>query len=330
MVQELLKIPFTELTIKSYGTMLVVGFMAAAFLMRRLSRRVGIDPVLVTNAALYSLIAGVIGARIFFVLHHPSQFSGSFIQVFAIWSGGLEFLGGVVLAILFLLFYLRYHHLPMRRYLDVMAVGLMMALVFGRIGCMLNGCCYGRPTSLPWGIRFPYGSFSYVSQINPDPARNRSEPHVHVPPEEYADFLLDDGKWHPKPLEELADQQRHEVQHGRYRALPVHPTQLYSSLSALVICGLLYLFWRKALQVRQADPKLKWAREGNTIALMFVLYGVARFGLEAIRDDNPLEYFGMTISQVIGLGLAVLGICLFLLSCLFGREKPAARMGSVA
>ena len=82
MIQELLKIPFTELTVKSYGTMLVLGFMAAALLMRRLSKRVGIDAVLVTNAALYSLIAGVIGARVFFVLHHPDQFSGSLIKVY--------------------------------------------------------------------------------------------------------------------------------------------------------------------------------------------------------------------------------------------------------
>ena len=99
MIQELLKIPFTELTVKSYGTMLVLGFMAAAFLMRRLSRRVGIDPLLVTNAALYTLISGVIGARIFFVLHHLDQFSGSPLEIFAIWGGGLEFLGGVVVGV---------------------------------------------------------------------------------------------------------------------------------------------------------------------------------------------------------------------------------------
>jgi len=94
MIQELLKIPFTELTVKSYGTMLVLGFMAAAFLMRRLSRRVGIDPLLVTNAALYSLISGVIGARIFFVLHHLDQFSGSPLEIFAIWGGGWSFWAG--------------------------------------------------------------------------------------------------------------------------------------------------------------------------------------------------------------------------------------------
>jgi len=321
MIQELLKIPFTELTVKSYGTMLVLGFMAAAFLMRRLSRRVGIDPLLVTNAALYSLISGVIGARIFFVLHHLDQFSGSPLEIFAIWGGGLEFLGGVVLAVVFLLFYLRYHHLPVRRYLDVMAVGLMMALVFGRMGCLLNGCCFGRPTDLPWGIRFPYRSFSWMSQASPDPARNRSEPYIRVPLDEY-EFIDENNNLCFKTLDELTDHQRHEVQEGRYRALRVHPTQLYSSLSALLICGLLYLFWRKALLIRRSGSGARWAREGNTIGLMFVLYGTARFVLEAIRDDNPLEFSGMTISQVMGIALALLGVVLLVL---IASAKPSGR-----
>ena len=330
MIQELFKIPFTELTVKSYGTMMVLGFMMAAFLMRRLSRRVGIDAVLVTNAALYSLIAGVIGARIFFVLHHLDQFSGSPLKVFAIWGGGLEFLGGVVLAVVFLLFYLRRNHLPIRRYLDVMAVGLMMALVFGRMGCFLNGCCFGRPTELPWGIRFPYGSFSYASQINPDPARQRMEPYIPVPSDEYADFFTEQDQWYPKPLDQLTDQQRHEVQKGRYRPLPVHPTQLYSSVSALAICGLLYVFWRKSLQMRRSGSGPRWSREGCTIGLMFVLYGITRFVLEAIRDDNPLEFAGMTISQVIGIGLVVLGIGVFTLFCCMGPEESAVSADSRA
>ena len=138
MYPELLNIPFLHLpSVKSYGTMMVLGFLMALFLMRRLGRRIKLDPILLTNAALYSLIAGIVGARVFYILHHLSQFKDNPLRIFAIWQGGLEFLGGVVLAMVFMLGYLRYHKLPVRRVLDIMAIGLMMALVFGVIAASI-------------------------------------------------------------------------------------------------------------------------------------------------------------------------------------------------
>ena len=82
--------------------MMVIGFLAAVTLIRRLSRDFTPDPQLITNAALYSLIGGVLGARIFFVLHHLSDFKQDPVSVFKIWNGGLELLGGVILAVSFL------------------------------------------------------------------------------------------------------------------------------------------------------------------------------------------------------------------------------------
>ncbi|NIR08113.1 MAG: hypothetical protein GTN82_22050, partial [Candidatus Aminicenantes bacterium] len=91
--------------------------------------------------------------------------------------GGLELLGGVILAILVVFFYLWRHKLPIRRYLDILAIGLLLALAFGRIGCFLNGCCFGKPTDQLWGVRFPYASFAYRSQVSPNLQRNRPEPY---------------------------------------------------------------------------------------------------------------------------------------------------------
>ncbi len=65
MFPELFEIPFTPLTVKSYGLMMVIGFLAAVSLIRHLSRNITPDPQLITNAALYSLIGGVVGARLF-------------------------------------------------------------------------------------------------------------------------------------------------------------------------------------------------------------------------------------------------------------------------
>ena len=311
MYPRLFEIPFLHLTIGTFGPMMVLGFLAALFTMRRLSRRVRLDPAMITNAALYSLIIGVVGARAFFVIHYFDQFRGNLLGVVTTWRGGLEFLGGVVPAIGFLLFYLHHHKLPVRRYLDLMAIGLMMGLAFGRIGCFLNADCFGKPTDLPWGVRFPYGSFVYISQINLDLKRNRPEPHLKLPQAEYLSFYDKHGKWYPKPLEQLTEQQRYEVTKGRYRCLGVHPSQLYSSANALLLCGILYLFWRKSLERTGSDNASKLlSRPGSMVGLMFVLYGFTRFLLEFIRDDNPYELGILTISQILGIVMLVLGVVL--------------------
>jgi len=128
---------------------MVIGFLAAVFLIRRLSRNITPDPQLITNAALYSLIAGIVGARLFYVLHYFDMFQSNPLSVFAIWRGGLELLGGVISAITVIALYLRYHKLPIRRYLDILAIGLMLALVFGRIGCFLMAAASENPPICP-------------------------------------------------------------------------------------------------------------------------------------------------------------------------------------
>ena len=85
MYPELFELPFTHLTIKSYGLMMVIGFLAAVFVIRYLSRNITPDPALITNAALYTLIAGVVGARLFYVVHYYDSFRGDPALIFAIW-----------------------------------------------------------------------------------------------------------------------------------------------------------------------------------------------------------------------------------------------------
>jgi phosphatidylglycerol:prolipoprotein diacylglycerol transferase len=320
---ELFKIPFINLTLPSYGLMLVIGFLAAVFVIRRLSVRLSPDPQFITNAALYSLIAGVAGARLFYVIHYFEKFRDDPLSVFAIWKGGLELLGGVLLAILVIIFYLRRHKLPIRRYLDNLAVGLMLALVFGRIGCFLNGCCFGKPTNLSWGVRFPYGSFAYRSQVSPDPERNRHYPHL-ILPADFFGYRAQDGMWYSdlKPYEFLTPDQKQMVDKGPYRCLPVHPTQLYESANAALCCLVLYLFWRRAQRMEKLKIAGKFlAKQGQVFALMFVLYSITRFFLEFLRDDNPFEFDSLTISQNICIALFILGMSLLVI---FQKMKPDA------
>jgi len=154
----------------------------------------------------------------------------------------------------------------------------------------------------------------YISQINSDPKRHRSEPHLKLPQAEYLSFYDKDGKWYPKPLERLTEQQQYEVTKGRYRCLGVHPSQLYSSANALLLCGILYYFWRKSLERTGSDNASKLlSRPGSMVGLMFVLYGFSRFLLEFIRDDNPYELGILTISQILGIAMLVLGVVLLVI-----------------
>jgi len=316
---ELFEIPFVHLTVKSYGLMMVIGFLACVSLISRLSRDFTANPQHITNAALYALVGGVIGARVFFVLHYFDKFRSNPLEVFAIWQGGLELAGGVFTAIIIILLYIWYNKLPARRYLDVLAIGLMLALVFGRIGCFLNGCCYGKPTGLLWAVRFPYNSFAYISQINPDLERNRPGPQLILPKEEYLDYLGTNGKWYPKRYEDLTVKQRIEVTEGKYRCLPVHPTQLYSSGMAAFWCLMLYLFWRRAKKAELSGNIGRFlTKPGLTFALMFIVYGTTRFFMEYLRDDNPFEFDGLTISQNICIVMVLLGL---ILMAIFNKMK---------
>jgi phosphatidylglycerol---prolipoprotein diacylglyceryl transferase len=331
---ELFKIPFTELSVKSYGLMMVLGFLAAMYIIRRFSRRMGHNAEHITTAALYSLICGVIGARIFYVIHYWDQFRGhGLMQMLAVWKGGLELLGGVVLAILVIAIYLRAKKLPVRKYLDILAMGLMLALALGRIGCFLNGCCFGRPTTCQIGVRFPYDSPAYQSQTKPDIDRNRAEPYFELPAEFFGYVDLqgkwisaseqDKYRWNLKPKKRLTDKQKQQVTKGEYRCLPVHPTQLYSSALAVIVYLILYLFWHWAGKFEKKGRKVPAvANSGGTFALMFILYSICRFFIEFIRDDNPFGANGLTISQNLSIAMFIFGFVLLVIFAIMKPDKP--------
>lgn len=316
---ELFRIPFTDLTVKSYGFLMVCGFISAIYLIRRLSRDLGDHSEHITSAALYSLIAGVVGARIFYVIHYWPQFSGKpFTEIFAVWKGGLELLGGVLLAIFIIVGYLIVKKLPVRRYLDILGIGLMLALAFGRLGCFMNGCCFGRPTQSPVAVRFPYASLPYESQVRPNFDRHREKAYIELP----SDFFDEvNGDYYLKSYESLSPQQKFEVtKGGPFRCLPVIPTQIYESLLAFTGCVILYFHRQRGIKIQKQGRKLPFFfRPGITFALMFIIYGIMRFFIEFLRDDNPIQADGLTISQNLSLALIIVNSALIVL---FAKMKP--------
>ena len=336
---ELFTIPLINISVKSYGFMMVLGFIAAMFLARRRCRLQGENPDHITNFSVYVLLAGIVGARIMFVLHHPGEYQGNFLKVFAIWSGGLEFLGGVICAILVMVIYLKRKKLSVLKYLDILAPALMLGLAFGRLGCLLNGCCFGATCEQPWAIRFPAvnyrseGVFSsqsppsfsypYAYQLIPHSHRHKNTPAtINLPENFYYGFSDHQGSFcfskseipsdrqdnfypSPKSAAELNPQQLADLEQGKFPMHPIHPTQLYSLISALLLCTLLTFMFRF------------YKFPGQIIAAMMILYGIARFSIEMLRTE-PLEFTGLTISQNVSLALIITGITLIVI---FRRHK---------
>ncbi len=143
--------------LKSYGLTLSLSFLFGILLCVRRGRRRGLDSDLVMDACFAVLLSSLIGVRLLYVLTHPADFRPWW-RAFFIWEGGLTLYGGIVLATAAVWWFCRRRKVPFLVMADVMAPAVALGIGITRIGCFLNGCCYGRPTSLPWGVTFPEGS----------------------------------------------------------------------------------------------------------------------------------------------------------------------------
>lgn len=144
-----------SVTVYSYGFAVALGVLVALFFLARRGAREGFNKNDVTDCAIYSVFSGVVGGRIIYILKNWSEFVSNPIAIFELWKGGLVFYGGVGGALIFFILFCRAKKISFLRLADLFVPYLALAHVFGRIGCFLNGCCYGKPTRLPWGVSFP-------------------------------------------------------------------------------------------------------------------------------------------------------------------------------
>ena len=304
MLKELVHFQFFghPVVIFGYGAMLVVAFLATVFVGKILARRNGIDPEHVTNAVMIGLITGIAGARICDVLENLHEyfrpergFWENLLSAINIHEGGLTFYGGFILATPCCIAYAWAKKIPILRGMDIVAPMLMVALGVGRIGCFLNGCCYGERCELPWAVQFPYYSDAYIQQYK---QREISPPpQLMAPIGNFTVALIspDDPEMQNDPsLWQLA---------ARNRALPVHPTELYSVFTCFLLAGLLIAY----LSIRTI--------EGRVFALMLMLEGASRYLLELIRIEPPIitihirgQPYGASLSMVLGLWCVVAGL----------------------
>jgi len=311
MLQELFRIRLFghEFPIYGYGLMLVAAFLACVKLSQWLGLRKGIKPEWFVDATLIALASGLIGARLCHVLENLHEYTRgdlSRIQnlrnIVNTREGGLTFYGGFLLATPCCIVYALYRRVPILLGMDIVAPVVMIGLGFGRIGCFLNGCCYGEQCNVPWAVRFPYFSNVYVEQYQQGKL---------VAPMELQSPL---GLMNPHNPPISTDPNL-RAKAAAALSLPVHPTQLYSAFTAFLLCGLLIAY----LGLPHAD--------GRVFALMLILEGIARYVLELIRVEPSVvtlrvhgQAYGLSISMVLGVIVALAGLLMW---NLIGRKSPS-------
>ncbi len=165
MFPEILKLG--PIAIRSYGLMLAISFFLGILYVRHMTKDKPENFDRLLTVAYILIIGAIIGARLSYVLFHLEDFSGNYLNAFNPFSSdqfgiaGLNLYGGIIGAIIGSFVYLKMKGMSVLTTFDTFAPTIGIGLAFTRIGCYLNGCCYGTPTDLPWGVTFPEGSIPY-------------------------------------------------------------------------------------------------------------------------------------------------------------------------
>lgn len=334
MRQVLLEIPGLHLKVYGFGVMLCLAFFAGIGLAARQARRQGLNPESVYDLALWFLIGGLVGARLFYVWQYWGTRIQSLSEIPRIWEGGIVLYGGVMGATAASLAYWLRARFPLRPTLDALAPAIALGLAFGRLGCFLNGCCYGDECQLPWALTFPASSPPWSQQVHqgdliyPDAkAPGPWAPYVDLSNGRGQPQVVPDPAARSSPVPGAAQLERREVvdPDGRtttrtvravsvsLRSHPVHPTQVYSALDGLILMSLLLAY-----------APLK-RHHGEVMALLMVTYPVTRTLIEQLRGDEAAFFAGLTVSQNVSVLIFLAGLAYWV----YLRRLPPEPAGTV-
>lgn len=332
------------LPIRGYGVMVLLGLLSGIGITIHRGRQLKIAPDTIIGLGFWMMLGGVLGARTFYVVQKWSEFDGAsilekLVAIVKLTEGGLVIYGGVIGGIVAGMLYCRRHQLKILATGDLIAPGFLIGLSLGRIGCLLHGCCFGGvcTAELPT-ITFPQGSAPYMAQaasgrlmgidleesqwptriaavesgsvaaakglvaeeqvqsISLRPVASAEAMDPAAPLQIGAEVELSDRRVAFWPLDLPA------------RSLPVHPSQIYASLNALLLC---LLVWHL-----QPFPR----HDGIAFFVAIFLYACSRFILEWVRSDEAGQLgTALTISQWVSIASGVVAIAA--LVAIF-RTKP--------
>jgi phosphatidylglycerol:prolipoprotein diacylglycerol transferase len=328
--------------IRGYGLCLLLGVVGGVALAAYQAQRAGMSPEVIYSVSFWMFVCGIIGARTFYVIEYWDQFSQpsakeTIAAILKLTDGGLVVYGSLFGGLLAIAGYCWRHRVPVLALTDVLVPGMLLGLALGRLGCLLNGCCWGGLCGdSHLGITFPPASPPYVDHLESGTLLGLKLARV------------DDGTLQVKAVEQgsLADRAGLKVgdtitelrlptgqeltairsgdreawkslvtigtRDGRRvswdfhdlpaRSRPVYPTQLLSAFNAALLCCLLLFYY----------PLRR--RDGEILALGLTIYPVTRFLLEMIRTDEGGLFavdYKVTISQAVSVGFIVLVVALW-------------------
>jgi phosphatidylglycerol:prolipoprotein diacylglycerol transferase len=347
------------LAVRGYGVFLCLAIVLGVGLVLLRCRQVDIDPDRILTLAFWMTICGIAGARMLYVVQKSEEFFGrgaslpeTIVGVMDMTKGGLVVYGSLIGGMLAAIVYFRVTRMSFAKLADLIVPGMLLGLAIGRIGCLMNGCCYGGicNINLP-SLEFPAGSPPYLQQlVHGDLLGMSTEQNVdndkfmrtvtqvdangvasdlgidvgdHVTIEtpdsmRIEFFKKNRKKWtDPREFVLYIDSEKLGVltvplDQIQNRTLPVHPTQIYSAINAGLLSLLLWFYW----PIRRFD--------GEVFALMLILYSIGRFLLEIIRgDESGLLGSSLTISQWVSVGTIVVGFALMAYVRFRGEPLPA-------
>jgi phosphatidylglycerol:prolipoprotein diacylglycerol transferase len=324
--------------IYGYGMMLFVAFVACTWLASRLARREGIAPEHVQDLAIYLFVGGIVGSRVVYMIQENQPLS----HFFYIWEGGLVFyggaLGGAVAYVVAYYAVIKKHNLSTLKLADIIAPCTALGLCLGRVGCLLNGCCYGEvacpgcyaahfplsgmpreqlvkagyqtdagftladPTSSTVGA-VESGSPADREGLMPGDVITQLDGHPVSGSDDLFDFLVREwprGKNKVTLTVERKSEPHEATMTFEPETLGLYPTQLYETISTALLLFVLLAYY----PFRRHD--------GELLALFFMLYALHRFLNEMLRADNETVGFGLTLSQNGSIVVFLIGLVFFL------------------
>ncbi len=162
-----------SLPINSYGLALAISFLLGVKLASRRAFKLGIPSDETVNLSIWIMVAAIVGSRAFYVLTHLEQYAGDPLAIVAFWNGlyGLSMLGGVILAVITGFTWIKKKKWPVWSFADAVIPSFALGIFITRVGCFLNGCCFGSQTDCSLGVMFPAGSLPYsvfgLSHVHP-------------------------------------------------------------------------------------------------------------------------------------------------------------------
>lgn len=153
------------IVVYSYGACLALAILLCYFVLVKLGRPLGYSSDFVSSLLTVLIVTGLIGARVFYVAEHWSYYSQHLNEIIKVWEGGLMFYGGFLLAAISLVLFIYFQKKPVPEVLDLIVTSVPLGHAVGRIGCFLNGCCYGRPSNSLLAVNYPRGSIPWHEQL---------------------------------------------------------------------------------------------------------------------------------------------------------------------